>query len=131
MAIRQLTIVGYGKSSHLLLDSDFRGYMASSRIEQLQQFLTASPDDSFLHHALALEFVKAGDESLAERHFRHNLDKAPQYVATYYHLGKLLERTARTEDAIAMYERGMAVAKAAGDNHTYNELQAAYEDLAY
>jgi tetratricopeptide (TPR) repeat protein len=105
--------------------------MAASRIEQLQQFLANSPDDSFLHHALALEFVKTGDESQAERHFRNNLDKTPQYVATYYHLGKLLERTARTEDAIAIYERGMAVAKAAGDNHTYNELQAAYEDLAY
>jgi hypothetical protein len=25
----------------------------------------------------------------------------------------------------------MVEAKKAGDNHTYNELQAAYEDLAY
>lgn len=103
----------------------------SSRIEQLKQFLTASPADPFLHHALALEFVKAGDEAAAEQAFRINLDNSPQYVATYYHLGKLLERDERTEDAIAIYERGMAVAKAAGDGHTYNELQAAYEDLAY
>jgi tetratricopeptide (TPR) repeat protein len=105
--------------------------MNSSRIDQLQQFLANSPNDAFLHHALALEFVKAGDEAAAEKHFLHNLDVSPGYVATYYHLGKLLERDTRTEDAIALYERGMAVAKAAGDNHTYNELQAAYEDLAY
>jgi tetratricopeptide (TPR) repeat protein len=119
------------KTRELTFDGLSREHMSASRIEQLQQFLAASPDDSFLHHALALEFVKAGDESLAEKHFRHNLDSAPQYVATYYHLGKLLERSNRGDDAIAMYERGMAIAKAAGDGHTYNELQAAYEDLAY
>ena len=105
--------------------------MSVTRIEQLQQFLNSTPNDPFLHHALALEFVKAGDESAAEKHFRQNLDVSPQYIATYYHLGKLLERDNRTEDAMAMYERGMTIAKAAGDNHTYNELQAAYEDLAY
>lgn len=105
--------------------------MSSSRITQLEGFLQASPADPFLHHALALEHVKDGDEPAAELHFRRNLDTAPEYVATYYHLGKLLERAGRTEEAIAMYERGMAVAKAAGDGHTYNELQGAYEELAY
>ena len=105
--------------------------MASQRIDQLHQFLSASPADPFLHHALALEHVKAGDQIEAEKHFRHNLDNAPQYVATYYHLGKLLEHDSRTEEAVAMYERGMAIAKAAGDGHTYNELQAAYADLVY
>ena len=105
--------------------------MSSHRIAQLQQFLLQSPSDPFLHHALALESVKSGDEVMAEKHFRHNLDNTPHYVATYYHLGKLLERDNSTEDAVAMYERGMAIAKAAGDGHTFNELQAAYEDLVY
>jgi tetratricopeptide (TPR) repeat protein len=103
----------------------------SNRITQLEAFLATSPEDAFLHHALALEYVKAGDEAAAERHFRHNFDRQPQYLATYYHLGKLLERSARNEEALSMYEQGMKVAKAGGDNHTYNELQAAYEDLAY
>jgi hypothetical protein len=30
-----------------------------------------------------------------------------------------------------VYEKGMQKAKGAGDMHTYNELQTAYEDLAY
>ncbi len=34
-----------------------------------------------------------------------------------------------TEEAIKIYERGMEEAKESGDNHSYNELQAAYEDL--
>jgi tetratricopeptide (TPR) repeat protein len=105
--------------------------MSTERISQLRQFLEATPSDPFLNHALALELIKSGDEPSAERHFRANLDASPEYVATYYHLGKLLERDGRAEEAIAMYERGMMVARAAGDGHTYNELQSAYEDLAY
>lgn len=103
----------------------------ANRIEQLQQFLQQSPNDPFLNHALALEWIKAEDDHQAEAAFRVNLDRSPEYVATYYHLGKLLERGGHTEDAIAMFERGMAVARAAGDMHTYSELQSAYEDLAY
>ena len=105
--------------------------MPSARIEQLQNFLQQSPSDPFLHHALALEFIKDGEDQSAEKHFRTNLDAVPDYVATYYHLGKLLERDGRADDAMAIYERGMVVAKAAGDMHTYSELQSAYEDLAY
>jgi tetratricopeptide (TPR) repeat protein len=102
-----------------------------SRIQQLLQFLEKTPNDPFLHHALALEYIKAEDESRAQQHFELNLSAHPQYVATYYHLGKLLERNGEEQRAINMYEQGMAVAKTAGDNHSYNELQAAYEDLAY
>lgn len=103
----------------------------NQRIDKLQAFLAQSPADSFLHHALALEFVKEGDEEAARQHFEYNLDHTPAYVATYYHLGKLLERTGDPAAAMEMYQRGMAIARAATDNHTYSELQAAYEDLAY
>ena len=103
----------------------------NDRIERLKQFLKDSPNDSFLHHALALEYVKLGDEATAKGYFERNLDQDAGYVATYYHLGKLLERTGDQQQAIAVYEKGMEQAKAAKDMHSYNELQAAYEDLVY
>lgn len=103
----------------------------SERIEKLLQFLQASPDDCFLNHALALEYIKAGKDNDAKLLFEHNLGTNPGYVATYYHLGKLLERTGAQQEAIGVYENGMVQAKAAGDMHSYNELQGAYEDLAY
>lgn len=103
----------------------------NDRIEKLQAFLKDAPDDSFLQHALALEYIKAGDDSAAKTMFEANLDRSPDYVATYYHLGKLLERSGAQQQAIDIYEQGMTVAKKVGDMHTYNELQAAYEDLAY
>jgi Tfp pilus assembly protein PilF len=102
-----------------------------NRIEQLKTFLAQSPADPFLNHALALEYIKAEDDATARTYFERNLLHDPAYVATYYHLGKLLERNGKTTEAIKIYEDGMAVAKDAKDNHSYNELQGAYEDLAY
>ena len=101
----------------------------NERIEKIKTFLKATPGDCFLNHALALEYVKAGDENLAKAYFENNLRNDPAYVATYYHLGKLLERTGDRVGAIDMYEKGMARAKAAKDMHTFSELQSAYEDL--
>lgn len=103
----------------------------SERIEKLKAFLKGSPKDCFLNHAMALEYVKAGDEENARKYFEINLENDAAYVATYYHLGKLLERTGQTELAISTYEKGMAQAKAAKDMHAYSELQAAHEDLVY
>lgn len=103
----------------------------SERIDKLKTFLEQSPNDCFLNHALALEYVKLGDDTEAMKLFERNLAHDASYVATYYHLGKLLERVSEPERAIATYEAGMKVAKEAKDMHAYNELQGAYEDLAY
>lgn len=106
-------------------------YNMNERIEKLKAFLKDSPDDCFLNHALALEYVKQGDDETAKVYFEKNLSFDKFYIATYYHLGKLLERSGAQEEAILTYEKGMQVAKAANDMHSYNELQAAYEDLVY
>jgi tetratricopeptide (TPR) repeat protein len=103
----------------------------TDRIERIKGFLKDSPKDCFLNHAIALEYVKAGDEQKAREHFELNQTNDPSYVATYYHLGKLLERAGEQKLAIQIYEEGMKQAKAANDMHSYSELQAAYEDLAY
>jgi tetratricopeptide (TPR) repeat protein len=105
--------------------------MSDSRISKLQDFLSRSPEDPFLVHALALEWVKLGDEEKARELFEKNRTVRPEYVATYYHLGKLLERVGDTESAVNIYSEGMTQAKASGDNHSYNELQGAHDELAY
>ena len=99
------------------------------RIAKLKEFLAANPDDSFVQHALALEHVKAGDDAEARKLFENILTRDETYIGSYYHLGKLLERSDERESAIKWYELGMLKAKESGDMHAYNELQAAYEDL--
>jgi tetratricopeptide (TPR) repeat protein len=102
-----------------------------SRIEQIQAMLADMPDDNFLTHALALEYIKAGLAGKAFECFNANLNNNPDYVATYYHLGKLQEQAGRTEEAIRTYEQGMEKAKNQGDIHSYNELSSVYEMLIY
>ncbi len=101
------------------------------RIQKLQEFLKASPNDNFLKHALALEYIKLNDDARAKELFIEILSNSPDYIGSYYHLAKLLERTGETEAAIQWYEKGMTAAKEVKDQHSYNELQAAYEDLTF
>ncbi|HEX6431316.1 MAG TPA: hypothetical protein VF008_26680, partial [Niastella sp.] len=59
------------------------------------------------------------------------LTQDPGYIGSYYHLAKLLERTGDTNAAIQWYEKGMEVAKKAGDHHAFGELRSAYEELTF
>ena len=99
------------------------------KIEKLLEFLKASPTDAFLQHALALEYIKAGDDAAAKKLFIDILERDPAYVGSYYHLGKLLERTGDPVEATTWYEKGMQSAKNAGDRHAYGELQGALESM--
>ena len=99
------------------------------RIGKLKSFLASNPADSFLQHALALEHIKMGDEVEARKLFEEILSREPGYIGSYYHLGKLLERKGETAEAINVYAKGMEESRKAGDNHSYNELQAAHDDL--
>ena len=103
--------------------------MEMDRIEKLLAYLETSAGDSFLQHALALEYIKIGKDEEAENLFREILKREPGYVGSYYHLGKLQERKEAYEAAIATYEAGMKQAKLVADNHAYNELLMAKEEI--
>lgn len=101
------------------------------RIAKLKEFLEANPDDSFVRHALALEHIKAGDDEKALSLFRELLQRDENYIGSYYHISKLLEKMNRPEEAKSWYEKGILLAQKAGDTHARNELQSAYDDLLF
>ena len=100
-----------------------------SRIEKIIEMIAASGKDSFLQHALALEYIKIGNKEDALKQFIDLLAENPGYVGSYYHLGKLYESLGDLENAIVTYEHGMIEAKKSGDQHAYNELMGAKEEL--
>jgi tetratricopeptide (TPR) repeat protein len=106
-------------------------YRMMDRIQKLLDFLRDTPEDPFLKHALALEYIKIGADPAARILFEQVLSKDPGYVGSYYHLGKLLERIGENNAAAATYEKGMEAAKQAGDNHAFGELRGAFEELTY
>jgi Tfp pilus assembly protein PilF len=97
----------------------------------LNSFLERQPEEPFLLHALALEFVSRGEDERAGELFEKVLQLDPQYTGTYYHLAKLLERRGSREAAAELYEIGMEACKKVGDEHAYRELKNAYDDLIY
>ncbi len=101
------------------------------RIEKLKEFLKETPEDSFLQHALALEYIKLGNDEEARRLFEIVLNREPGYIGSYYHLARLLERKGDNDAAVKVYEKGMEEAKKAGNNHAYGELRGAYEELIF
>ncbi len=99
------------------------------RIAKLKEYMKTAQKDSFLQHALALEYIKVGNDIEARVLFNDILKREPTYVGSYYHLGKLYERLGDIPKALRVYERGMEEARKAGDQHSYNELQGAFEDI--
>lgn len=95
------------------------------RLAALHAFLDDDPDDPFTRFALAQEYRKRGDVERALGYFEALVRDRPDYVGTYYHLGKVLEGEGRKEEAIAVYRRGIEAATAARDLHARAELQDA------
>ena len=77
-----------------------------SRIEKLLEYLKTADKDSFLQHALALEYIKVGNDEEARKLFNELLLREPTYVGSYYHLGKLLERVGDFDKALRIYTSG-------------------------
>ena len=100
--------------------------MQSNRLEKLLEFLQNEPEDEFLLYALATEYLRLNETDKALQYYETLVNNHPNYVGTYYHLGKLYEALSRKPDAISTYEKGMEVAKKKRDNHAFSELQAIY-----
>ena len=100
------------------------------RIEKLKEFIAADPTDNFSKHALALEYIKLGEDKIARTFFEEILQQDPAYIGTYYHLGKLYERRNEKELAEKTYKEGMNRTQGK-ELHTYSELQQAMNQLLY
>jgi tetratricopeptide (TPR) repeat protein len=94
-------------------------------MKQLLHLLEETPNDAFLQFALAKEHEKLGQQEEALHYYLHLLEKEPHYVGTYYHLGKLYERLQEPGNAWEVYEKGIAMARQAGDQHALSELMGA------
>lgn len=103
--------------------------MEKSRLERLEEFLAANPNDAFIRYGLAQEYAKQGQAEKAVEQFREILGRNADYKAAYYHLGQALEKLGRLDEARRAYEQGIEVTGRLGDQHARSELQAALDLL--
>ncbi|WP_116127379.1 tetratricopeptide repeat protein [Lewinella sp. IMCC34183] len=100
-----------------------------TRKEQILQLLEAAPQDAFLRFALAKEWEKEGNDPAALNIYHSLVNDQPDYVGTYYHLGKTLERMERPREAWKIYTRGMEVTGRLQEQHAKRELAGARLEL--
>ena len=99
------------------------------RLQKLLNFIKNEPNDPFLKYALATEYLNAKDTDKALQYYEDLLNNHPEYVGTYYHLGKLYEQLDRKSDAILTYKKGMEVSKDAKEMRSFSELQTVYNSV--
>lgn len=102
-----------------------------SRLETLEKLLEASPGDLFLHYGVAMEYLSASDLEKASGKLEWIMDQDPSYLAVYYQLAKLYEEQGKKDEAVTVYEKGIAVASSQKDMKTLGELRSAMEELTF
>ncbi len=104
--------------------------MQNQRLTKLFEFLEADPTDSFILYAIATEYNVQQDSENALKYYLQLTQLHPDYVGTYYHLGKLYEKLGNKEQAIKTYQDGMQAARNKRDMHALSELRGAYNTAA-
>ncbi len=99
--------------------------MPSSKLDSILSFLSENPKDPFLKYALGKEYEKLGQLEKTTELFENLIQSDPDYIGTYYHLGKIYERQSAPEKAVAIYQSGILVARKIGDKHAEGELAGA------
>jgi Flp pilus assembly protein TadD len=93
-----------------------------NRLDQLQQMLQDSPDDTFLLYALAMEQRSAGDDEAALTGLDRVLAVDSDYVAAYFQKGQILAGLDRLEQARQVLQQGITIARGVGDDHAAAEM---------
>jgi tetratricopeptide (TPR) repeat protein len=99
--------------------------MSNDRIVLIKQMLDKNPEDSFLRYAVALEFKKNGDVEKSINYLEELIKKDPNYLASYYQLGKIFEEEGQAHKAIVFYRQGKLIAAKVNDRKTLGELDEA------
>ncbi|NBV12772.1 MAG: tetratricopeptide repeat protein [Sphingobacteriia bacterium] len=99
------------------------------RINRLLEFHNADPTDTFILYALAMEYEKIENLEEAIKFYKLLSTKYPEYLATYYHYGKLLEKIGKTETAKVIYSNGINLSVEMKEHHTASELRQALNSL--
>ena len=103
--------------------------MSTKRLETLTAILERDPTNLLARYGLAMEYAQQGDQDRAVEIFRTIMASNPDYVATYYQAGQVLQRMGLLAQARETYEQGIAACNRVGNLHAKGELEAALEQL--
>jgi predicted Zn-dependent protease len=96
--------------------------MASPSIETLEKLLGTPRDGALLRFSLGIEYSKMANAEKAVEHLRQAVARDPAYSAAWRALGKALESSGQSGEALAAYRDGIAAAQKKGDKQAQKEM---------
>ncbi len=96
--------------------------MASPSVESLEKLLGTPRDGALLRFSLGMEYLKIENSEKAAEYLRHAVARDPGYSAAWRALGKALEFSGRSGEALVAYREGIAAAKHKGDKQAEKEM---------
>lgn len=102
----------------------------TSRLETLQQFFQDDPNDPFNLYALALEWQRT-DPHQSLYFFQELISRHPEYIPTYYQLGKFYQELNERDKAQKIFKQGIEYAKQKNEMKALRELQTAFQELEF
>ena len=96
--------------------------MASPSLESLEKLLGTPRDGALLRFSLGMEYLKLEDSEKAIAHLRDAVSRDAGYSAAWRALGKALESSGRSGEALAAYRDGIAAAQKKGDKQAEKEM---------
>jgi len=91
-------------------------------VTRFEAMLKSGQDNALLRFTMGSAFYKLGKFDEAETHLQKALEYNPEHSATWKIYGRVLTALGKTDDAIATFKRGIAVATAQGDVQTAKEM---------
>ena len=104
--------------------------MTSPVRANFERLLAAGKDSALLRFALGNECLKTGEADAAAQHLERAVALDPHYTAAWKLYGRALTDAGRSRDALAAYERGIAVAEGKGDKQAEKEMRVFARRLA-
>jgi predicted Zn-dependent protease len=91
-------------------------------IANFERLLAAGRDGALLRFSLGSEYLKTDAPCVAAKHLEQAVALDPGFSAAWKLYGRALTACGRLEQALAAYERGIAVAERKGDKQAAKEM---------
>lgn len=105
--------------------------MEASRLQKLKQMLEADPSDSFLLHAIGMEYLGLNQLEDAENHFRKCIELDSVYFPSIYQLALLLYKRGENTKALSLLEAALPLLSQQNKQRDLREFQSLINEIQY
>ena len=96
--------------------------MTSQQIVNLLKLVGTPRDGALLRFSLGSEYLKCAEYEPAIAHLSAAVEKDPRYSAAWKLLGNALAEHGQADEALAVYRKGIEIAKGRGDRQAAKEM---------